>query len=160
MLLTHRSVENKDLPLICAFPRDEDELYFMYPKAAFPLTPDQLRDAISQRSDSTVAELDGEPAAFANFYRWGKDGCAIGNVIVSPAVRGKGVARYLIAQMVGIAFSKYAAKEVTVSCFNRNVAGLLLYPKLGFVPYAIEERKAKDGTPAALIHMRLTREIG
>jgi hypothetical protein len=29
---------------------------------------------------------------------------------------------------------------VRISCFNGNVAGLLLYAKLGFAPFAIEPR--------------------
>ena len=130
----------------------------MFPKAAFPLTASQLQNAISQRSDSTVVELGGEVVAFANFYRWETGGCcSIGNVIVSPVARGRGVGRYLIEQMIGLAFSKHQATEVTVSCFNQNFAGLLLYPRLGFQPYAVEERKNSEGIRVALIHMRLPR---
>ncbi|MFA6183400.1 GNAT family N-acetyltransferase [Acidithiobacillus sp.] len=133
-------------------------MFFLFPKAVFPLTPTQLQDAIEQRSDSMVVELSGEIVAFANFYRWESGGrCSIGNVIVSPAARGRGVGRYLIEQMLGLAFSKHQASEVTVSCFNQNVAGLLLYPKLGFQPYAVEERQNKKGNRVALIHMRLQR---
>ncbi|MFA5627662.1 MAG: GNAT family N-acetyltransferase [Thiohalomonadaceae bacterium] len=159
MSLTHRPVAEKDIQIICGFPQSEDELFFLFPKAAFPLTSSQLQDAITLRSDSTVAELDGEVVAFANFYRWEAGGCcSIGNVIVSPAARGCGVGSYLIEQMIGFAFSKYQAAEVTVSCFNQNVAGLLLYPKLGFQPYAVEERQDKKGNLLALIHMRLPRD--
>ncbi|MDH7482967.1 MAG: GNAT family N-acetyltransferase [Armatimonadota bacterium] len=156
MPLTHRPVAEKDIRIICGFPQNADELFFFFPKADYPLTSSQLQDAIAQRSDSTVVELDGEVVAFANFYRWEVGGCcSIGNVIVSPEARGKGVGRYLIEQMIGIAHSKYRAAEVTISCFNQNVAGLLLYPKLGFQPYAIEERRDKKGNRVALIHMRL-----
>ncbi|MBU2858612.1 GNAT family N-acetyltransferase [Acidithiobacillus ferrooxidans] len=158
MSLTHRPVAEKDIQVICGFPQSEDELFFLFPKAVFPLTPTQLQDAIEQRSDSMVVELSGEIVAFANFYRWESGGrCSIGNVIVSPAARGRGVGRYLIEQMLGLAFSKHQASEVTVSCFNQNVAGLLLYPKLGFQPYAVEERQNKKGNRVALIHMRLQR---
>lgn len=158
MSLTHRPVADKDIQLICGFPQNEDELFFMFPKAEFPLAPSQLQEAIAQRSDSTVVELDGEVVAFANFYRWEIGGCcSIGNVIVSPVARGRGVGRYLIEQMISRAFSIHQAAEVTVSCFNQNVAGLLLYPKLGFCPYAVEERKDKKGNRVALIHMRLPR---
>jgi ribosomal protein S18 acetylase RimI-like enzyme len=158
MSLTHRPVAEKDIQLICGFPQSEEELFFLFPKAEFPLGPLPLQDAIAQRSGSTVVELGGEAVAFANFYRWETGGiCSIGNVIVSPATRGRGVGRYLIEKMTNLAFSKYLATEVTVSCFNQNVAGLLLYPKLGFQPYAIEERKNKKGNRVALIHMRLSR---
>jgi ribosomal protein S18 acetylase RimI-like enzyme len=156
MSLIHRPVEEKDIRVVCGFPQSEDELFFMFPKADFPLSFPQLQEAIAQRSDSTVAELDGEVAAFANFYHWETGGrCSIGNVIISPSARRRGVGRYLIGRMVAIAFSKHRATEVTVSCFNQNIAGLLLYSKLGFCPYAIEERKDRQGNRVALIHMRL-----
>lgn len=44
--------------------------------------------------------------------------------------------------------------SLTVSCFNANVTGLLLYPRLGFQPYSIEARQDRDGKPVALIHLR------
>lgn len=158
MVLTHRPITEKDIQLICAFPQREDELFFLFPKAEFPLSPPQLLNAIAERSDSTVVELYGEVVAFANFYRRESCGCcAIGNVIVSPAARERGVGRYLIEQMITTAFSKYQAAEVVVSVFNRNVAGLLFYPKLGFQPYAVEERKDKKGNRVAMISMRLPR---
>ena len=158
MSLTHRPVAEKDIQLICGFPQSEDELFFLFPKAIFPLAASQLQEAIAQRSDSTVMELGGEVVAFANFYRWESGGCcSIGNVIVSPAARGRGVGSFLIKHMANLAFSKHLAAEVTVSCFNQNTTGLLLYPKLGFQPYAIEERENKEGNPVALIHMRLPR---
>lgn len=161
MPLTYRPAEKNDIPVICGFPQSEDELFFMFPKASHPLSPTQLRDAIAQRSDSIVVELDGEVVGFANFYRWEAGGCcSIGNVIVSSSARGRGIGRYLIEQMINLAFSKHQAAEVTVSCFNQNIIGLLLYPKLGFRPYAIEKRLDKKGNRVALVHMRLLRNAG
>ncbi|MDM8517489.1 GNAT family N-acetyltransferase [Desulfobacterales bacterium HSG16] len=158
MPMNHRSVEEKDIPSICSFPQNADELFFLSPKSEFPLTPSQLLNIIMQRSDSTVVEYNGDVVAFANFYHWESGGrCSIGNVIVSSATRGQGVGRYLIEQMIGLAFSKYQAIEVTVSCFNRNTDGLLFYPKLGFQPFAVEKRQDKNGHQVALIHMRLLR---
>jgi ribosomal protein S18 acetylase RimI-like enzyme len=159
--MTYRHVDEKDIQVICRFPQNEDELFFLFPKAIFPLAPSQLQDAIAQRSNSTVVELGGKVVAFANFYRWEAGGCcSIGNVIVSPEARGRGVGHYLIEQMIGLAFSNHQATEVTISCFSQNVAGLLLYPKLGFRPYAIEERQDKKGNRVALIHMRFSRDRG
>lgn len=153
-----RPAKEEDIPSICRFPESEDELFFMFPKASYPLTPEQLRTAIAQRSDSMVVELEQIPVAFANFYRREKGGsCAIGNVAVASSARRRGVGRYLIEQMIRLAFLKHGAQEVSVSCFHHNIAGLLLYPKLGFQPYAIEERRDHVGKQVALIHMRLTR---
>ncbi|MBX9753873.1 MAG: GNAT family N-acetyltransferase [Pseudomonadaceae bacterium] len=158
MRLTHRPVAEQDLAAICAFTQSPAELFYCFPKADFPLSPAQLQAAIEQRSDSTAVLLDGSVVAFANLYRWESGGvCAIGNVMVAPAARGRGVARYLIEQMNAIAFARHRAREVTVSCFHQNLAGLLLYPQLGFTAYGIEERQDKSGQRVALIHLRLLR---
>ncbi|MHB8179647.1 MAG: GNAT family N-acetyltransferase [Acidithiobacillus ferrivorans] len=115
MPLTHRPVDEKDIQIICGFPQSEDELFFLFPKAEFPLSSSQLRDAIAQRSDSTVVELGGEVIAFANFYRWESGGrCSIGNVIVSPAARGRGVGRYLIEQMIACFFKASGGRDNSV----------------------------------------------
>ncbi|MCO7612460.1 GNAT family N-acetyltransferase [Pseudomonas chlororaphis] len=155
MAVAFRPAEDADIQRICTFARNPEELFFFFPAATWPLTHDQLRDSIAQRSDSTVIELDGQVVGFANFYRWEKGGtCTIGNVIVDPEARSLGLGAQLIGQMIEIARSKHQAREVTLSCFNSNVAGLLLYPKLGFVPFAIEERKNKQQERLALIHLR------
>ena len=153
MKLTHRTVAENDIPVICSWAENQDELFYFFPRAIYPLTPEQLREAIAQRKNSVVVELEGQPVAFANFYKWENGGtCSIGNVIVSPEARNQGVARFLMEQMCSIAFREHKASEVTVSCFNSNAAGLLLYPKLGFQPFAIEERQDKAGKRVALIH--------
>ncbi|WP_409280902.1 GNAT family N-acetyltransferase [Pseudomonas defluvii] len=158
MSLTHRPVVAADLALLCTFPQGPEELYFMFPKASFPLTEAQLQASIDQRADSTVVELNGRVVGFANFYEWERGGrCSIGNVIVDPEARGQGVARYLIEQMIAMAREHYQAKDVELSCFNQNTAGLLLYPQLGFVPYGIEERSNQRGERVALVQMRLQR---
>lgn len=156
MALISRPVAQQDIARICGFARDEGELYFFFPKATWPLTPEQLQGSIAQRANSTVAELDGDVVGFANFYQWEEGGiCTIGNVIVSPAARGRGLGEYLIRQMIRQAVEHYGAREIRLSCFNENVAGLLLYPKLGFVPYAIEAREGPQGQRVALIQLRL-----
>jgi ribosomal protein S18 acetylase RimI-like enzyme len=157
-MLTYRSVQEEDIPIICQFPQSEQELFFLFPKASHPLTWEQLKGAIDQRSDSTVVLFENKVVGFANFYicEPGKR-CAIGNVVVAPGTRGQGVGKYLVKTMIQIAFTKYKAGEVQISCFNQNTAGLLLYQKLGFSPFAIEERLDKQGNKVALIHMRLSR---
>jgi len=126
----------------------------MFPKAGFPLTAEQLSEAMADRADSTVVELDGELVAFANFHKWEDGGfCSIGNVVVSGRQRRQGVGTFLIGTMEEIARREHRARELRVSCFHTNAAGLLLYARMGFSPCAIEERTAKDGSPVALIHM-------
>lgn len=155
-MLSHREVRPDDVARVCSFPQSAEELYFLFPKATYPLTPEQLRRAIEQRHDSTVVLLDDQVCGFANFYvREHAGACAIGNVVVAPEARAMGVGRYLIETMIRKALVQHRAQEVRISCFNRNIAGLLLYAKIGFVPFAVERRVDQLGARVALIHMRL-----
>lgn len=153
-MLKYRPFFSSDLQTICSFPQNMEELFYFFPKATYPLTPEQLQMAIDQRSDSTVIEQNGDVVGFANFYRWQGRKCCIGNVVVSPLARGRGVAEYLIKTMIHLAGIKHAAKIIEISCFNGNTAGILLYRKLGFIPFDIEARQSPDGKRVALIHMR------
>lgn len=75
----------------------------MFPKADFPLTINQLKNTIKDRFDSTVVLFNNEVVGFANFYEVRESQyCAIGNVIVSPCFRNRGVGTFLINAMEDI----------------------------------------------------------
>ncbi|MBG6460923.1 GNAT family N-acetyltransferase [Pseudomonas aeruginosa] len=154
MQLSHRPAETGDLETVAGFPQDRDELFYCYPKAIWPFSVAQLAAAIAERRGSTVAVHDGQVLGFANFYQWQHgDFCALGNMMVAPAARGLGVARYLIGVMENLAREQYNARLMKISCFNANAAGLLLYTQLGYQPRAIAERHDPDGRRVALIQM-------
>ncbi|HTP51680.1 MAG TPA: GNAT family N-acetyltransferase [Anaeromyxobacteraceae bacterium] len=156
-MLSHRAVQPDDIPSICEFPQSPEELYFLFPKGTYPLTPEQLRRSIEQRFGSTVVLDQGRVCAFANLYCMKPEGTSgIGNVIVAPDVRGKGVGRYLIETMIRTALRERGARSVQIACFNANVSGLLLYQKLGFEPYMIEPRLDHQARRIALVRMRLS----
>lgn len=155
--MQYRQAKESDIPEICLLPDSSEELFYCFPTASFPLSSEEVSKSIADRSDSTVVEHNGHLVAFANFYRWGKEGCSIGNVVVASSVRGEGVASYLIKQMVNLAFKKHKAQEVTVSCFNQNIGGFLLYKKLGFLPYDLEKRTDHNGNRVLLVHMKIGR---
>ena len=154
-MLNHRPVQDRDFQTIATFPKSDEELYFFAPKLTFPAQPKQLADIATQRKACTVVEVDSHLAGYGNIYKWDDGICAIGNVIVAPQYRGQGVARYLIGILTETAQREFSAQQVQISCFNSNAAGLLLYPKLGFSPFDIEQRTGPTGDPVALIHMRL-----
>jgi len=157
MTLSCRPVCDDDLPVIRDFAGNALELFFFMPNAVFPLSLAQLTGTIKQRTAPTVILYDGNVAGFADLYDCHPgNSCRIGNVIVSPHYRGRGVASHLIQRMVEIATDTFRAAHVELACFNNNTAGLLLYPKLGFQPYAIEPRQGPDGEPLALIQLRLS----
>lgn len=153
--LKHRPVEKRDFEQICHFPQNAEELFFMFPKAAYPFTLSQLETAVGNRFDSTVVLQGEEVVGFANFYEI-KDNhhCSIGNVIVNPKFRNQGIGKYLIQTMERIGIEKYKVSEMHLSCFNTNTNGLLLYAKLGYEPYAIEKWIDKENKPIALIELK------
>ena len=154
-MISHRSLQASDLPLICTFVQSAEELFYFFPTAVYPLSVGQFSTSIAERVFPTVVENGGQLVAFADLYRVKhSDYCHIGNVIVAPEARGRGMARYLIAQMIKIARRKQGAKEVRISCFNHNTAGLLLYTGLGFHPYGLEERRDWRGERVVLVHLR------
>lgn len=153
--LAFRPVCDADLAAICAFARSPEELYYLAPRASFPLTPEQLAASIAQRSDSSVVCQGDRVLGFANIYKREQGACWVGNVAVAPQARRQGVARYLMQRMAQLAAERYGASELRVSCFNSNTAGLLFYSRLGYTPFALEERLDGQQQPIVLIHLRL-----
>ena len=153
--LTYRNLIPNDVETICKLPLNEQELFFMCPKADYPLTIEQLGEIIKDRLEPTVVLFDNEIVGFANFYEIKeKQYCAIGNVIVNSHFRNRGIGTFLITVMENIGRQKYSVSEIHLSCFNENTNGLLLYTQLGYNPYEIEKRIKKNNNPSALIKMR------
>lgn len=153
--LSYRPIKIFDLEKICQLPQNKEELFFMFPKADYPLSVEQLEAIVINRSDSTVILYDNEIVGFANFYEVKENNyCSIGNVIISSDFRNKGIGKYLIETMESIALKKYNVREIHISCFNMNTKGILLYSKLGYIPYEIEERLNKEESKVALIKMK------
>ncbi len=153
-MFSHRAIEAPDAEVIATFPQSVEELFYMFPKAEYPLQPEFLLKEAKCRPSPTVVLLDDKLAGYGNFINAEHgDFCSIGNVVVNPAMRKMGVASYLVETLTAIAFNKLKAKYVKISCFNENIAGLLLYHKLGFAPAGMEIRKRQNDQQVALIHM-------
>ncbi len=160
--LSHRPLADTDIPTICGFPRTAEELYFLFPRAVWPLTPDQVRATLGLRRDPTVVTLteDGRErvVGYANYATF-EDGrtASIGNVSVDPTLRRRGIAEYLVRTMIDRAFDHHQLPELTLYCFNTNTPALLLYAKLGMTPIALETRVTPWGEPIALFKLRTDR---
>jgi len=153
-MINFRPAQTSDLPSICTFPQTAEELFFFAPKATFPLQPESFKAIISKRSHPTVALLEDELAGFATLYRKNPgDHCFICNMIVAPQLRGHGVCKALIEQMEKIAQHHHPCSEIHLSCFGHNLSALLLYSRLGFSPYAVEECVDYRNKRVALLHM-------
>ncbi|AWU94065.1 GNAT family N-acetyltransferase [Azospirillum ramasamyi] len=158
--LSHRPLADGDIPTICGFPRSAEELYFLFPRAVWPLTPDQVRATLATRRDPTVVTLceNGRErvVGYANYATF-EDGrtASIGNVSVDTTLRRRGIAEFLVRTMIARAFDHYRLPELTLYCFNTNTPALLLYAKLGLTPISLETRVTPWGDPIALLKLRL-----
>lgn len=153
--LSCRPVESKDFETICNLPQNAEELFFMFPKAQFPFTVDQLKEAVRNRYNSTVVLANEEVVGFANFYEVEQNRyCSIGNVVVCSQYRNQGIGRFLIETMEDIAAKQYNVSELHLSCFNTNTKGILLYSKLGYIPYKIEQWTDKANNKVALLELK------
>ena len=152
-----RAAVPTDYEDICKLVPNEHELYLVYPRGTYPFTVEQVKHLSETRKELTVA-IDDAIVGFANLYDFkDKEKAFIGNVVIQKSSRGKGLGKQIIDHMVNAAFSKYGLGEVHISVFSDNVTALLLYSKLGFQPYSIEERQNYKTKRVALIHMKLAR---
>lgn len=154
-IITFRAVEERDYEEICLLPQNEEELFFMFPKAKYPLSINYLEESLQNRYEATVFLLNKKIVGYANYYELEeKQYCSIGNVVVSPLHRGKGIGEFIINTMEHIGTEKYDISEFHLSCFNMNTNGILLYTKLGYRPYTIDKWINTENKPIALIKMK------
>jgi len=143
-----------DLPVICGFAKDADELYYAFPKAKYPLTADQILPSFEGRQGNTTVVFESRVVAFANYISVAQnESVTIGNVLVDPAFRGKGIGRFLIEHMEQTAIRNYKARFCRIPCFNRNTSGLLFYHALGYRPIDGEPRIDYQNIPVYLVHL-------
>ncbi len=153
-----RPAQAADYPQICAFFASPEALFLVYPGGQYPLTPEQLQEVAARRSDLTVLCQGEVVVGFANLYQLlPGESAFIGNVVVSPLLRGQGGGRLLVQHMLQRCFHGHGLKRVHISVFGHNHPAMLLYASLGFVPYGVEARQAPDGHRVALIHLSLER---
>lgn len=130
-----------------------EELYLIAPAANYPWDIEQLEEIFRSRHNLTVAIVDDTVAAFADLYDViPGDTAFIGNVIVSDQFKGKGIGKALIHYMNKICVFEHNAVP-HISVFSLNSKALLLFKKIGFIPYEIEARKKLNDETVALIKM-------
>jgi ribosomal protein S18 acetylase RimI-like enzyme len=145
-LFAAREARREDFPTIAAFPRNEEEQYYMYPRGTFPLDPEQLAREAEDRVRPTVILDGGAVIGYANLYDVvpGSHGW-LGNVIVHPDWRGRGAGRFLVETMAGIAKRDLGLRELRLVCHNTNTQAMRLYWRTGFKPYDVDGPKDARG---------------
>lgn len=157
-MLTTRPVTQIDCEIICQFAKTAGELFYLAPTASYPWTAQQLAQTLPERLSNTVFIKDNELVGFANFYSFEPGNQAfIGNVIVNPSYRSQGVGKAIALHMLETGFVQHKFSEIHVSCFSSNTPGLLLYKKLGFTPYGIEQRTNHENKPVAMFNFMHSR---
>ncbi|AJR08556.1 GNAT family N-acetyltransferase [Photobacterium gaetbulicola] len=132
-----------------------EELYTICPSGSYPWDEEQLSEIAETRLNLTICSVEGCVAAFGNIYNVVPGESAfIGNIIVGDNYKGQGIGKKLIQYLSELCEESYDAIP-HISVFGFNTHALLLYTRLGFVPYAIEERTSLNGETVALIHMHL-----
>ncbi len=150
----YRNIKPEDYETVCRLPQTEEELFFMFPKADFPLTTEQLAENLKIRYSPTVF-LDGiEIIGFANYYHVKENESAwIGNLIVRSSYRGKGTGSFIVEIMENQSIEIYGTTEMRLSCFSDNIPALGMYHKLGYIPFGMEEWNCKYSR-RFIIHMK------
>ena len=156
--LSHRPTVDSDILQICRFAENRQSLFFFFPNAVFPVTPKQLQVNVKSRFGSTTILYKEDIIGFGNLYNHPDSGlCYLGNLLVNPSKRGKGVGRYLVKVLLNKGFENPIVDTMHLCCFNENIRGLKLYHSFGFQPFSMEFLNHPDGKPAALIHFALGR---
>jgi ribosomal protein S18 acetylase RimI-like enzyme len=158
-MFEHRPVQLNDLPAICSFPQNAEELFFMFPAGKYPLTPDQLEEAINKRWVPTVVLQSGVVVGYANVFGL-EEGvqCQLGNFIVAPDFRGSGAAEFLIEAIAMRCKNELKVSVLRLGCHNTNTRALCFYYKLGFEPYGLHPMKNHLGDPIVTVCMEMRLE--
>ncbi len=158
--ISFRQATQADLTGIFNYPLSREELFYFFPSANHPLTLAQLEQQLNERHQSTVILEDNHVAGFANFYNVENRNIAfIGNVIIKPEKRQRGLGKKLLQMMITTGFSQLRLKEIHLSCYNNNTPALLFYNSLGFKPYAAEARTDFNNKAVVLIHLRMKAKL-
>jgi len=156
-----REANKSDYKQICQLVTSEQELSMFFPKGRFPFSVDQLEQLAEVRHALTVLTENERVVGFADLYNLKPAASAfIGNVIISPESRRRGFGKLIVNHMLELIFRVYQLPEARISVFNSNTPALLLYHRLGFVPYAMEERCDHLGQRLVLLHLHKHRDSG
>ncbi|MET0051287.1 MAG: GNAT family N-acetyltransferase, partial [Candidatus Thiodiazotropha sp.] len=126
----------------------------------FPVSPRDYRGLTASAfslpwRSASVVEQNHQVVGFADLYQIVPGASAfIGNLIIGREARGQGAGRALIEYMTQQAANRHRVREIRLSVFNGNTPALMLYARMQFTPYALEERIDWGGQPVILIHMK------
>jgi len=155
-MFLYRDTLSEDLPSICSLPQSEEELFYMFPSATFPLQERQMKEILKKREGHTTFLYDDEIIGYANLYRFKDDDTPyIGHLILSKKYRGRGFGKEIIRIMIRKAYLLYKSNKIKIAVINENTHAFLLYTKLGFYPFKASLRFDKKREQKVLISMEM-----
>jgi ribosomal protein S18 acetylase RimI-like enzyme len=105
----------------------------------FPFSAAELPALISVPNGESYCFADGSiPYGFGQHWVHTPGAVHLGRIILSPAVRGKGLGRELCQQLATTAVQRTQATTVTLRVYRDNAAAVALYASLGFAPVETE----------------------
>ena len=135
-MLNIRPATPDDVPTILRFIR-ELALYEREPDAVVATEADLLRDGWgpSPRFTALIADYDGTPAGFALYFTsystWlGHHGIRLEDLYVTPAMRGHGIGKALLARLARIALDE-GCPRLEWDVLNWNEPAIAVYRRIG-----------------------------
>lgn len=157
--LDYRRAHADDYAAISKLITTPQELFRVYPAGRYPFTLEQVSQLALVRMELSVATVANKVVAFANLYGYEPNQhIFIGNLVIDQNYRGNGLGKGMVQYLLKQVFYKYRLLEARISVFSDNTPALLLYSKLGFEPYQVEERKNFENQRVVLLHMKMDRE--
>lgn len=104
------------------------------PKLTYPPAAERTWQEIGATEKNAFALVDeaGNIVGFGQTLLREPDAVHLGRVIVSPAVRGKGLGRVLCRQLIQKAIAQYHPARITLNVYKYNTPAYQLYKSLGF----------------------------
>ncbi|MBC7918701.1 MAG: GNAT family N-acetyltransferase [Rhodoferax sp.] len=102
---------------------------------SFPFVTADLPTLLPMESSHSYCLAPGDALAVGFGQHWMNRPGAVhmGRILVSPLVRGKGLGRVLVEQLLARALQVSGVDTVTLRVYRDNGAALALYSSLGFV---------------------------
>jgi GNAT superfamily N-acetyltransferase len=134
--MTIRPATPADIPTILNFIR-ELATYEREPHAVVATEADLLRDGFgpTPRFTALIADYDGQPAGFALYFTsystWrGHHGIRLEDLYVTPALRGKGIGKALLARLARIAIDE-GCPRLEWDVLDWNAPAIAVYESIG-----------------------------
>jgi len=88
---------------------------------------------VPNSSSFSMAQGNGVPLGFGQFWPRGERAVHLGRIIVSPHKRGRGYGKKLCSLLIAEALSATNAEVITLRVYRDNVSAFSIYSNLGFL---------------------------